>query len=515
MPRTRIVAVAAGAAPEFLPAAVAVPILAADADIDDSGAGRCALSGDEAAAVFGEAVYAEIVQWLEYEPHTGKAGHVVRLARPAGPPRLVLLVGVGAADETGWRAAGAALARAKIPETSLTIAMNEQLISGAVGGLATGLWLARYRYRLADPKPSTRPELAEVRVIVTNAEAAAAELEAANAITDATAFARDLTNAPSNIKNPIWFAAQVTERAQAVPGLSVRVRDEAELATSGFGGIVAVGAGSAEPPRLVELSWQPASADSHVVLVGKGITFDTGGISIKPADAMLLMRKDMGGAAAVVGATLAAAALRLPIRVTTLAPLAENAFSGAAMRPGDVITHFDGQTSEVTNTDAEGRLVLADALAYAAAELEPDYLIDLATLTGANLLSLGRRHAALYSEDDDLARALADAAAAAGERAWRMPLYDDYLADFASDVADRTNSALRGAGSVTAALFLREFTGTARDRWAHFDMSAPSWSEKADGELVKGATGWGVRTLVRWLQSLAAGPDRAAHTDSN
>jgi leucyl aminopeptidase len=216
---------------------------------------------------------------------------------------------------------------------------------------------------------------------------------------------------------------------------------------------------------------------------------------------MKLMRKDMGGAAAVLAATIAAADLELPVRVTALAPMAENAVSGSAYRPGDVITHYDGTTSESTNSDAEGRLVLADALAYAVAELAPDVVLDLATLTGANSVALGKGMAALYSHDDDLAAALTAAGRAAGERMWRMPLPDDYVEYLQSDIADRHSSPARGAGSVVAALFLREFLGDKVTSWAHFDMSAPSWADQTDGELQKGATGWGVRTLVRYLSA--------------
>jgi leucyl aminopeptidase len=212
----------------------------------------------------------------------------------------------------------------------------------------------------------------------------------------------------------------------------------------------------------------------------------------------------MGGAAAVAAATIGAAALALPVRVTALAPLAENMLSGTAMRPGDVIRHFGGTTSEVLNTDAEGRLVLADALAYAAQELRPDALVDVATLTGAARVALGKRTAALYSDSDALAEALAEAATTAGERIWRMPLVDDYRDALDSDVADLVNSTEVGGGSVMAALYLREFAGELRDRWAHLDMSSPAWADSADGELTKGATGWGVRTLLRWLGEVAA-----------
>jgi leucyl aminopeptidase len=256
-------------------------------------------------------------------------------------------------------------------------------------------------------------------------------------------------------------------------------------------------------PRLVEVDFAAAGATQHVVLVGKGITFDTGGIDIKPNDAMQLMRKDMGGAAAVVSAVFAAADLNLPVRVTALAPLAENMISGRAWRPGDVVEHFGGITSEVRSTDAEGRVVLGDALAYAVRTYTPDYLIDLATLTGAQRVALGKRIAALFTEDDDLAVALASAASQAGEKVWRLPLHNDYTAMITSEIADLYNHADGGAGAILAALFLREFTGDYRDRWAHIDMSAPAWSDEPEGELAKGATGWGVRTLVRFFSAIA------------
>jgi leucyl aminopeptidase len=284
----------------------------------------------------------------------------------------------------------------------------------------------------------------------------------------------------------------------------VTVREPDQLKAEGFGGILAVGGGSATPPRLVQLSWHPAGATRHVVLVGKGITFDTGGLSIKPRGPMKLMRKDMAGAAAVVAATLGAADLGLPVRITTLTPLAENAVSGSAFRPGDIITHWDGTTSESTNSDAEGRLVLADALGYAVAELDPDVVLDLATLTGANAVALGTRTAALYSHDDELAAALTAAGEQTGERMWRLPLPDDYIGYLDSDVADRHSSPARGAGSVVAALFLQEFLGAKVANWAHLDMSAPSWADATADDLVKGATGWGARMLLRWLSGLAS-----------
>ncbi|MDQ7906769.1 leucyl aminopeptidase family protein [Phytohabitans sp. ZYX-F-186] len=432
----------------------------------------------------------------------GEAGATRVLRRPLRTPGHLLLVPAGSGDEAGWRAAGAAVSRAFEDETSITVAMPVDASPVAVRGLAEGLLLAAYRFSMRDEPAAER----DVTVVVGDPAAYAEALATARATADATRLARDLTNTPSSLKNPAWFAAQVVAAAGGRPGLRVAVREPEQLTAEGFGGILTVGAGSASPPRLVELSWQPEGARTHVVLVGKGITFDTGGVSIKPVDAMKLMRKDMGGAAAVVGATLGAAALHLPVRVTALTPLAENLLSGSAFRPGDVVRHYGGVTSETTNSDAEGRLVLADALAYAVARLSPDLVVDLATLTGANAVALGKRTAALYSESDDLAAAVIAAGAEAGEQAWRMPLTADYVEYLGSEVADLYSAPDRGAGSVTAALFLREFVGDWRDRWVHLDMSAPSWSDSADGVLPKGATGWGVRTLLRWLATLPAEP---------
>ena len=337
------------------------------------------------------------------------------------------------------------------------------------------------------------------------------------------ALARDLANTPSMIKSPEWLAAEAVAVA-AEHGLSSRVWREAELAAGGFGGILAVGSGSVHPPRLIELSYQPpeyqaapdqpgpdqpgpdqpGQAVRHVVLIGKGITFDSGGLSLKPNDGMKLMKTDMAGGAAVIGAMSALGRLGVRARVTGLVAAAENMPSGTAMRVGDVITHYGGQTVEVLNTDAEGRLVLADALAYADDALAPDLVVDLATLTGAARVALGTSIAALYATDDELATALLDAGTASGDRLWRMPLAGDYRGGLDSPVADLANVARAGgrAGSIDAALFLREFTGGRS--WAHLDIAGAARATSDDGENTKGATGFGTRLLLRWLAAGAA-----------
>ncbi|MDI6099862.1 leucyl aminopeptidase family protein [Actinoplanes sp. NEAU-A12] len=428
-------------------------------------------------------------------------GQVMVLPRPLRRPSRVLLAGVGSGDEAGWRAAGAAAVREAGDDEALEVLTPQGLAPAALRGLAEGLWLGGYRYR--DGVLPVRS--GEVRLIADKPGVYAESLTRAHVAARAAWLARDLTNTPSSLKNPEWFADQVVAEAASRAGVTVTVRAGDELER--FGGLRAVGAGSVSPPVFVEISWHPPGATTHVVLVGKGITFDTGGISIKPRDGMKLMKKDMGGAAAVVAAILGAADLGLGVRVTALVPLAENAISGSAFRPGDVITHYDGSTSENTNSDAEGRIVLADALGYAAEVLRPDLMIDLATLTGANAVALGKRTAALFSPDDELAAALTAAGAAAGEQMWRLPLTDDYNDNLRSDIADRI-SAPAGPGAVMAALFLRDFFGEAR--WAHLDMSAPSWSEAHDRELTKGATGWGARTLLNYLSALHSGQQAGA-----
>lgn len=445
---------------------------------------------------------AEAEAFLAQAAHSGKAGEVHALPRPLREPAKILFVGIGDDDESGWRAAGAAVTRSSAKETSVTIEITtSREPAAAVRGFAEGAWLADYRFRLNEPSPDDVPKLSALHLIAPGVDPGI--LDIARVVAAQTCFARDLTNMPSGVKTPEWFVDQAMEQAARAGQIEVKVWTPIELAAEGFNGILAVGGGSTREPRLLRLDWAPKGATRHVVLVGKGITFDTGGTDIKPADMMTLMRKDMGGGAAVVGATLAAAEMDLPVRVTALVALAENLVSGTSWRQGDVIRHYGGLTSEVRSTDAEGRVVLGDALAYAVQHYEPDYLIDLATLTGASRVALGKKIAALFSEDPALVKALTEAATAAGEAVWQLPLPGDYMSAVVSDIADLYNATETGAaGTITAALYLREFAGEQRDRWAHIDMSSPSWSDSTNGELVKGATGWGVRTLVRWFESL-------------
>jgi leucyl aminopeptidase len=448
---------------------------------------------------------------------SGRAGEVTRLAvrTPDGVIRLVLL-GVGDGSPADLRRAGAALARQVEPGQRAVAVLPPDGPGDGPGAFTQGLLLGGYTFSLRDgatgPDPAPEPRTVLLAVPDQQTPARRDGIQEATVIAAAVALARDLINMPSDVKTPSWLAARAVEVAGR-SGLSVRIRDEAELAAAGFGGIVAVGSGSAHPPRLIELSYQPDSgaaadpadaAQAYVVLAGKGITFDSGGLSLKPNDGMKLMKTDMAGGAAVIAVMSALRALGVRARVTGLVAAAENMPSGSAMRPGDIITIFGGRTVEVLNTDAEGRLVLADLLAYAQATLSPGVIVDLATLTGAARIALGASIGALYASADDLAEALTEAGAAAGEPLWRMPMPADYAMALTSATADLAhipsgmNGAKNGqAGSIVAAMFLREFTGGRR--WAHLDIAAAARVGSDDGELTKGGTGFGTRLLLRWL----------------
>jgi leucyl aminopeptidase len=410
----------------------------------------------------------------------------VRLVRE--PP-----AGTAAADEpdnpAAVRAAAANLVRS-LPEGRTGLA-RPGLGGDRLTAYVEGLVLGGYRYSLVRPEPHRAVDLA--------AEDDPAAVERGVRAARATVWARDLANTPAGTKTPAWLGEQARRELEAA-GARVEVRDEQWLAENGFGGVLAVGSGSAAGPRLIEASWRPRGSGraAHVVLVGKGITFDTGGINLKRGDNMRAMKTDMSGGAAVLAATRAAAEARLPVRVTALVPAAENSFGGGSYRPGDVVRHVGGRTSEITNTDAEGRLVLADALAYAAARLRPSVLVDVATLTGAMKTALGERTAGLFATSDDLAAQLLAAGAQAGEPLWRMPLAADYESQLGSEVAD-ANNAPGNPGAITAALFLQHFTGGLP--WAHLDIAGPARAGDDDGILAKGATGFGARLLLRWLEA--------------
>lgn len=331
---------------------------------------------------------------------------------------------------------------------------------------------------------------------VTNVDEAT--IKNAQIISDAVNRARVLIHTPSNIKNPDWIAKQAKKYAN---GTRVEVKSGAAL--KDFGGLRAVGGSSPKPgPRFIKMSYTPRKAKAkHVVLVGKGITYDTGGISLKrPYDLMAPMKSDMAGVAACLAVMSALKDLKANVKVTALLMCAENAISGTAQRPGDVITHYGGKTVEVLNTDAEGRLVLADGLAFAVKHLKPDYLVDIATLTGAASLGLGKQYAALYSRNHKWVKELRQSGENSGDRVWHMPLIDDYEIALQSEIADinhTADAAEFSAGSVTAALFLEQFV--ADINWAHLDIAGVGRADSDAGENPKGGTGFGVRLLLDWI----------------
>jgi leucyl aminopeptidase len=435
------------------------------------------------------------------------AGSVARVpTRGAVSAPTVLVAGLGEREKVTTdhlRQAAAAAAGACERLESVAIDLQDVVPDAApavaAAAVTEGLLLGAYRFGsyLSQARPHL---LARVALHAGDDEAAVREGVALGEISaSATILARDLVNTPPQDKRPPQLADRVVAELDGT-GVEVRVLDERELAAGGYGGLLGVGQGSTAPPRLVELSWNPADADRHVALVGKGITFDTGGISLKPSTAMETMKLDMAGAASVAATVRAAAALDLPVRVTGLLALAENMPSGTATRVSDVLTIRGGTTVEVINTDAEGRLVLADALVHAS-ELEPDAIVDVATLTGAAAIALGDRIGALMASDDLLADALLRAGDEAGEPFWRLPLASEqYGEELKGDIADLKNAGWKGAGTVRAALFLNEFVGDGIP-WAHLDIASVSWTDSARGYLTKGGTGVPVRTLLTWLRA--------------
>jgi leucyl aminopeptidase len=444
---------------------------------------------------------------LDGRGFSGKAGEAVALSTLGRlPAATLLLVGLGKRDEVDaetLRRAGGAVVReargARHAVTTLPQALAGNEATG-VRAVTEAVLLAAYRfdkYKAGDGgKRSSLQRLELVAGDGADRDALERALAAGRALAAATNLARDLVNEPANNLHPADLAAAAT-RAVDGKGVTVTVKDEDELAAEGFGGIVGVGQGAAHPPRLVELRYDPEGARGRVVLVGKGITFDSGGLSLKPPDAMTGMKADMSGAAAVVGVMSVLQDLGVRVAVTGYLASAENMPSGKAIRPGDVLKMKNGKTVEVLNTDAEGRLVMADALALGATS-QPDVIIDVATLTGACMIALGKRYAGLMSNDDGLAAELLEAAGAAGERAWRLPLAEEYRKELDSDIADLKNVGERYGGALTAALFLREFVDGRP--WAHLDIAGPARRDSDDGYLGKGASGAAVRTLLAWLE---------------
>jgi len=430
---------------------------------------------------------------LEAAGFEGKRGQTLTL--PHGSARAVLLVGLG--DEASFeslRAASGNAIRAVKSDRAVTLLAQVDL-DEATRAVVEGTLLGGYQYRAY--KTSDDALDADTVDIVGGDQD---ELASALLACEATILARDWVNTPAKDKSPETLARLIDDATEG-SGLSIEIWDRKRVEEERLGALLGVAAGSDRDPRVVILQYRPAGAGKHIALVGKGIIFDTGGLSLKTANFMEEMKDDMSGAAVVAAATIGIARLGLSVNVTAIAPLTDNAVGGDATRPGDVLRPVDGPTIEVLNTDAEGRLILADGLGLAK-RYEPDLTIDVATLTGAAAVALGKQIGAVFGSDGEVAAAVLEAASRAGEEFWELPLFKGYRKSIDSNVADIKNiSGGRYGGAIVAALFLAEYAGDGK--WAHLDIAGPARSEETSGEFVKGASGVGVRTLIELARAMA------------
>lgn len=382
------------------------------------------------------------------------------------------------------------------------VSLKKSTLAERIQAIAEGLLLADYRYDRYLPKdiPGSPVTLKQVGLLVSSADSVASANEAvaaAEAIVGGVCFARDLVNAPGNLKSPEYLAMEAVAMAEQ-SGIKANLLDRRELERQGFGAMLGVAQGSERDPYLIVLEYRGGGENEKpIALVGKGVVFDSGGISLKPGEKMDEMKMDMGGAATVLGTMQAAAQLKLPINLVAVVPAVENMPSGTAIRPGDILTSLSGKTIEVLNTDAEGRLILADALTYVG-RYQPRFVIDLATLTGACIIALGNQAAAVLGNHDGLIRKLLKAGESSGERFWQMPLWKEYADQIKSDFADVKNIGGRAAGTITAAAFLQKFAD--QYQWAHLDIAGMAWAEQGRAGQPKGGTGFGVRALIEYLR---------------
>ncbi|HXR31129.1 MAG TPA: leucyl aminopeptidase [Solirubrobacterales bacterium] len=429
------------------------------------------------------------------------------MLHPERPTRVVV-VGLGKREDLDaerLRIAAALVAKeaAKLALSSIAWVLPESANDEALTeGIVTGTILGAYRFdrfKSADPEDPASPALESLTLLAPERVAVAAET--ARVCAEAQNRARDLQSLPSNVATPSFLARRAREISSAHPAVSTEVLGRAEIAAKEMGGLVAVSQGSAEEPKLIVMRYAGGGSGGTLGLVGKGVTFDTGGISLKPSAGMQEMKMDMSGAAAVLEAVGAIAELELKLDLVAVVPATENMPSGTAIKPGDIITQYNGKTVEVNNTDAEGRLILADALAYAA-EQGADRIVDIATLTGAVMIALGSTYAAVISNDDALATAVEHVGHETGELVWRLPLHDEYRSLTKGTVADLTNAAAkRKAGTIYAAAFLEEFVGEVP--WAHVDIAGTAW-DVGRPYTGKDASGYGVRLLTGIARELAS-----------
>jgi leucyl aminopeptidase len=416
--------------------------------------------------------------------------------------RWLLLVGIGEekdAEKIAWKM-GRAVAAVARAQKSAAIELPE-VTPDSVRAVTQGLVSGSYRYIQYKTDKTEKASLQSAAILGApkGKRGLAAAIRSGKAVAESVNFARDLVNAPPNDLNPVTLARAATRESKKL-GLSCRIFNKARIEKEGMNLLLAVNKGSAIEPRVIHVVYKPARPKKKIVFVGKGLTFDSGGLCIKPGPSMVDMKCDMAGSAATLGIVFAAARLKLPVEVHAVVGSTENMTGSKAYRPGDIYKSLEGKTVEVINTDAEGRLVLADVLTWAARKLKPDYMIDHATLTGACMVALGPYRAALYTDDDELASAYLEAAGAEGESFWRMPLDSELRSMLKSPIADLKHVGGRYGGSITAALFLKEFTE--KTTWMHLDIAGPAFLERPHRRMPKGGTGFGVATGVRFLEGL-------------
>jgi leucyl aminopeptidase len=427
----------------------------------------------------------------------GKEGQTCTILAPGAGLSRIVAVGLGKDDaltERRLEDAGGALAAALSREPNAAVAADGLTGAQAVQ-VALGAALRTYRFDIyrTRVKPDEQPKFAALTVLTGDASAATA-WPAQAAVVRGVFVARDLASEPANVLTPIEMANRIEKLREL--GLGVEVVKPAQMAELGFGALLGVAQGSANEARMVIMRWNGGeTGEKPLAFIGKGVTFDTGGISIKPAAGMEDMKWDMAGAAAVTGLLAALAGRRAAVNAVGLVGLVENMPSGTAQRPGDVVHSYSGQTIEVLNTDAEGRLVLADVLWYCQQKFDPRFMVDLATLTGAIIVALGHEHAGVFSNDNELTGKLLAAGLATGEKLWRLPMGREYDKLLKSDIADMKNITGRPGGSITAAQFLARFVN--EKPWAHLDIAGTAWATKDQPVWPKGATGFGVRLLNR------------------
>jgi leucyl aminopeptidase len=465
----------------------------------------------------------EVYRWNKLRGRLGETLTIPTLGRI--PAATVFLVGIEwrdkfSVDKLRRGIGGVASRLARYGSVATTFPQAARSTEEAVQATVEGLLLGSYRFDRYKVHPTERDEVKpSLRSVVilgsgrSNGAQMKGVLERTRIVADSVAWARDLVNTPALVATPEYLASEARRMAKQA-GLQVKIWTERELERGGFGGILGVGQGSTNPPRMIELTYTGAGRDRPYAITGKGVTFDSGGLSIKPANSMEWMKSDMAGAAAALAAMRAIGLLKPRINVIAAIPSSENLPSGSSIRPGDVLTHRGGKTSEVLNTDAEGRLILADALAYLS-EKNPVAMVDCATLTGAAVVALGDEISAVFGNDPALTRQILAAADEAGEPAWELPLWDNYRRLIDSPIADVKNIGGRGGGAITAALFLRDFVGDTP--WVHMDVAGSAFAESSGGDYwPRGGTGTPARTLVRWVldRAEAGSTKRAARSAS-